>query len=180
MTSLLLPGWHGSGPDHWQRLWLEKDTQAIVVEQENWAEPELETWLACLHETVSAYPDALLVAHSLGVILVTHYVARYPDAKIKAALLVAPGDADLHAPNLPAIASFAPVPRKPLPFPSIMVVSETDPHMALERSVELGEALGSEIINIGDAGHINVEAGYGAWPLGHELAAKLQNEETQL
>lgn len=174
MRALILPGWHGSGPDHWQSHWQHEEPDAVRVEQESWDHPQLEPWLSRLHEAVQTYPDALLVAHSLGVILVAHYAARYPQARIGAALLVAPGDADLHAPHEPDIASFAPVPRRPLPFPSILVMSRTDPHMAPDRSLQLAQDLGAETIDLGDAGHINPDSGYGPWPQGFELAAKLR------
>ncbi|WP_410369539.1 RBBP9/YdeN family alpha/beta hydrolase [Chelatococcus asaccharovorans] len=67
----------------------------------------------------------MLIAHSLGVILVAHHAATRPNSPVRAALLVAPGDADLHAPTNPPITSFAPVPRTRLPYPSTMVVSRT-------------------------------------------------------
>lgn len=174
MKRLILPGWYGSGPGHWQRIWAASDPEAVVVEQDNWEEPDKESWIAHLHEALDRHPGAMLVGHSLGVILIPHYVARYPDAPISAALMVAPGDADLHAAYKPQIAGFAPVPRRRLPFPSIMVVSRTDPNMDHDRAVRLGEDLGAGIVDIGDAGHVNIESGFGEWPLGPELAEKLQ------
>jgi len=174
MKRLILPGWFGSGPDHWQRIWAAEDPQALVVEQKNWDEPDLESWLANLHAAVLAAPGSLLVAHSLGVILVLHYVARHPDAPVAGALLVAPGDADLHAVFKPEIAGFAPVPRTKLPFPSIIVASHDDPHMELARTLELARDIGAEVVDVGNAGHVNVESGFGRWPLGRELAARLE------
>jgi len=178
MKRLILPGWFGSGPDHWQRIWAAEDPQAQVVEQENWDAPDLESWLANLHEAVLAAPYSMLVGHSLGVILVLHYIARHPDAQVAAALLVAPGDADLHAAFKPEIAGFAPVPRMKLPFPSIMVASRNDPHMELARTLELAKDVGAEVVDVGEAGHVNVDSGFGRWPLGPQLAARL--EETVL
>lgn len=35
-----LPGWHGSGAGHWQRLWLEREPDAVVVEQDDWTNPD--------------------------------------------------------------------------------------------------------------------------------------------
>lgn len=122
VTRLILPGWHGSGPEHWQRLWSAHDPEAVVVEQDNWDEPDLSAWLRRLDGYIRRHERAQLVAHSLGVFLVLHYaVLHASDARqlIHSALLVAPGDADLHAPDLPAIAGFAPVPRRRLPFPEL-------------------------------------------------------------
>lgn len=175
MTRLILPGWFGSGPGHWQRLWLEDDPSAIIVEQENWADPDLESWIANLDRALAEHEGATLVAHSLGVVLVAHYASRPHGRRIGAALLVAPGDADLHGPTTPPLASFAPVPRARLPFPSIMVLGTNDPHMSIERSRQLADDLGSEIVELGAVGHINVDSGFGRWPLGHELAEELEH-----
>lgn len=177
MTHFILPGWFGSGPGHWQRFWLEEDPQARVVEQQDWANPDLDAWVARLDAALEGERDAVLIAHSLGVILVAHYAALRPDASIAAALLVAPGDADLHAPTNPPIASFAPVPRRKLPFPSTMVLSRNDPHMGFERGSELARDLGSQTVDLGDAGHINIDSGFGHWPAGFELLKNLLNRK---
>lgn len=176
MKTLILPGWYGSGEAHWQRLWLHDEPNAIVVEQPDWAHPDLDTWVANLDAAIEqAAGPVLLVAHSLGVLLALHYSRLRPDAPIAAALLVAPGDVDLHAPNEPVLQSFAPAPREKLSFRAIMVVSQTDPHMSFERSTALGRDIGAELVDIGDAGHINVDSGFGKWPLGHQLAQKLKD-----
>lgn len=173
MQRFILPGWYGSGPGHWQRLWLGHDPSAVVVEQDDWANPDRDRWVQRLDAALDGVDGAMLIAHSLGVILVAHYASLRPAAPIRAALLVAPGDADLHAPTNPPIASFAPVPRARLPFPSIMVLSRTDPHMAYERSSAFAADLGSSVVDLGDAGHVNVDSGFGSWPLGFELADRL-------
>ncbi|CAH1658218.1 MAG: serine hydrolase family protein [Chelatococcus sp.] len=174
MQRFILPGWHGSGAGHWQRLWLKHDPAAVIVEQDDWANPDREAWLARLDAALAGANEAMLIAHSLGVILVAHHAATRPLSPVRAALLVAPGDADLHAPANPPIASFAPMPRAPLPYPSTMVLSRTDPHMSFARSTELARDLGSSVVDLDDAGHINVDSGFGPWPLGFELADALQ------
>jgi predicted alpha/beta hydrolase family esterase len=35
---------------------------------------------------------------------------------------------------------------------------------------------GSELLNLGAAGHVNVEAGYGAWPRGLEIYRSLRSD----
>jgi predicted alpha/beta hydrolase family esterase len=177
MTRLILPGWHGSGDGHWQRYWLDEDPDARLVEQVDWDEPDLETWLAQLHREIARETAPVtLVAHSLGTTLVAHYAGRHPYALIAAALLVAPGDADLHAADSPDIASFAPVPRNKLPFPSLLVVSRNDALMAYDRALELGRDWGARIVDQGNAGHINRDSGYGRWPEALALTDELEVE----
>ena len=51
------------------------------------------------------------------------------------------------------------------------------PHGAahLDRAEHLAAAWGSELVNVGEKGHINVAAGYGAWPEGLEYLRRLDN-----
>ncbi|MEO0619886.1 MAG: alpha/beta hydrolase, partial [Pseudomonadota bacterium] len=60
----------------------------------------------------------------------------------------------------------APMPRDPLPFPSLLVASRTDPYCAFDIADDLGAAWGSLVIDAGDAGHINAASGHGPWPEG--------------
>ena len=68
---------------------------------------------------------------------------------------------------------FSPVPLIKLPFPSIVVASTNDFFVTLERAQQFATAWGSEFVNIGDAGHLNVASGYGEWDAGLEILKKL-------
>ena len=96
---LILPGWQGSGPDHWQMRWVARHGYT-VVEQDDWVRPRRGDWLARLGEVVVDTPEAdiVLVAHSLGCIQVAAWaaVSRHT-ARVRGALLVAPGDLDSFA-----------------------------------------------------------------------------------
>jgi predicted alpha/beta hydrolase family esterase len=115
----------------------------------------------------------ILVAHSLGCMLVAQW-AQWActhggsPLKIAGAFLVAPSDVE--APSYPADAKgFAPVPMAPLPFPSVVVASANDEYVTPERARAFAAAWGSKLVEIGDAGHINGDAGYGPWPEGERL-----------
>ena len=67
---LILPGWHKSGPQHWQSRW-EAAHGYTRVQQHDWQRPMRGDWQIQLEEAVLLCPEpAVLVAHSLGVILV--------------------------------------------------------------------------------------------------------------
>jgi predicted alpha/beta hydrolase family esterase len=66
--------------------------------------------------------------------------------------------------------------EKPLGVPSVVVASTNDPWMPIERAVAWSDVWGAELINIGDAGHINVRAGFGPWPRGLEIYRTLRTE----
>ncbi len=172
---LIVPGWSDSGPDHWQSRWARTLKTARRVEQDNWTAPEVEAWAGRIIEaaTESTRP-IVLVAHSLGVAAVAHMAQRIPKGFLSGAFLVAPADVD-HAAHWPetrglrldgAASGFAPLPRKPLPFPSVLVASSTDPYCSLERATGLAADWGATLVEAGDAGHINSDSGHGPWPEG--------------
>src|SRR5260370_1125346 len=79
---------------------------------------------------------------------------------IKGALLVAPSDTA--ADTFPTgTKGFSPVPLIKLPFKSITVASNNDFYVTTERAGLFADSWGSKLINIGDAGHINVVSGMG-------------------
>ena len=61
------------------------------------------------------------------------------------------------------------VPERALGIPSVVVASHNDPVMRFPRAVHWAEVWGSELVDLGEAGHINVEAGFGRWPYGLEV-----------
>ena len=86
--------------------------------------------------------------------------------------MVAPADAE--ADTFPAGASgFSPVPMIKLPFPSVVVTSINDYFVSAGRAAEFAAAWGSELVNVGKAGHINVASGFGDWEQGLELLKQL-------
>ena len=166
---LMLPGWQGSGPDHWQSRWAALHGYARV-EQHDWQQPRRGDWLARLDETViDSERPVLLVAHSLGCVLVAAWARFSRHAhKVRGALLVAPGDVE--QPDLaPALPGWAPILRDPLPFPSLLVASQDDPRCRFERAEQLARDWGSRLVDAGARGHLNADSGLGDWPEGHAL-----------
>ena len=168
---LIVPGWRNSGPGHWQSLWAEQLPGTQRVEQDDWLVPHRQEWVARLEQAIVADPSpVVLVAHSLGCILVAGWAAHSPSArhKVRAALLVAPGDTQ--QPELRAVLpGWTPVSMEPLPFASMVVGSENDPNCALERSTAMAKAWGSQFVNAGAVGHINADSGLGNWDSGYAL-----------
>jgi predicted alpha/beta hydrolase family esterase len=170
---LVLPGYGDSGPEHWQSLWEAADPRFRRVAQRDWLEPRLDDWLAVLDREVSVCPTPpVLVAHSLGCVLVAHWVARMRRT-VAGALLVAPADADALAEVLDAVESFRPVPLIPLPFPSIVVVSDDDTYAPRERAEAFARARGSRFVGLSGIGHINSDSGLGEWPEGRAVLDEL-------
>lgn len=170
---LILPGLYNSGPEHWQSYWERAHPDFQRVEQDDWETPRCADWIARLEDAVrEAGPDAVLVAHSSSCALVVRW-AETTELKVRGALLVAPSDTD--APSYPdGPEGFTPMPLNRLPFPSIVVASTDDPYVTLERAEEFARAWGSELVNIGPAGHVNSASGLGDWPVGFALLERLR------
>ncbi|MEH3085993.1 MAG: alpha/beta hydrolase [Xylophilus ampelinus] len=169
---VIVPGWRDSGPGHWQSLWAEQLPGAVRVVQDDWISPARAAWVESLRRTILDLPGPVVVAaHSLGCIAVTHLPADAL-ARIRGALLVAPADPERKA----VLADFAPVPHARLPFRSVLVASGNDPFCPVRLAGAYARAWGSEFVRLQDAGHINLESGFGPWPLGRALLRSLTED----
>lgn len=168
-----LPGYGGSGSEHWQSFFDTKLDNCHRIEQDNWMAPVLEDWLERIEETLKNedLSNTILITHSLGGVTLAHWVKKY-GKKIKGALIVAPPDLEFPAEDL-GVESFAPIPENKLPFPSIVVCSTNDDWMSVERAKYYAEAWGSELLTLENAGHVNGDSGYGDWDGGLEILKKL-------
>ncbi|MDH6136777.1 putative alpha/beta hydrolase family esterase [Kitasatospora sp. MAA4] len=170
-TVLIVPGYEGSGPEHWQSHWEREHPGYLRVEQADWDAPQVDEWVDTLHRAVLAQSGpVVLVAHSLGCITIAHWAARH-GLPVAGALLVAPPDID-NAVN-PGLRTFQPIPLRPLPFPSIVVSSSDDPWASPERSRRFAENWGARLVALGPLGHINSASDLGSWPEGQALLAEL-------
>jgi uncharacterized protein len=170
---VIVPGLGGSGDAHWQTHLEHSLAKAARVQQEDWERPELAKWVDCLTRTVRAQPGAILVAHSLGCVLVAHVAARFPDLPVAAALLVAPADVESPRHTPAHIHGFAPIPLRPLPFYSIVVGSTNDPYITIGRARQLADAWLADFIDAGAVGHINIDSGFGRWAEGERMVDSL-------
>ncbi|WP_260498541.1 RBBP9/YdeN family alpha/beta hydrolase [Aquabacterium sp. J223] len=157
---LIVPGLHDSGPEHWQS-WLQRLVPGSVrVVQDDWARPDLEGWSARIAQTLERAGPApwIAAAHSFGCLALAHHVATRPGSPLRAVLLVAPAD--------PArFGVEAALPQRALGPHATVVASRTDPWMSADRALHWGRLWGAHCLDLGDAGHINTEAGFGPLPL---------------
>lgn len=172
--TLLIPGLDGSPEPHWQHWWAARDPSALLVHQDDWSNPSPEAWEAEVAGAVLQHPGAILVAHSLGCLVVARLLAQWPQLRIGAALMVAPADTS----RSHRLARFADTPRAALPVPVALVASRNDPWMSFEGAAALAAHWNAELIDLGLSGHVNPAAGFGPWPEGlglrDRLAARVQ------
>jgi predicted alpha/beta hydrolase family esterase len=163
---LIVPGWKGSEPDHWQSRWLQKLSSARKVEQEDWEKPRRAEWQAAIQRAVvqRARP-VVVVAHSLGCLAFLH-AAQNIGGEVAGAFLVAPPSERSIGAEPDIDPNFLPYPRARLPFPSALVAAADDPYAELGFARQLALDLGAEFLDAGASGHINVASGHGPWPEG--------------
>ena len=181
MTTLILPGVGGSEPAHWQ-TWLEGELDdSVRIEQADWNSPVLHTWRLNLDRALlNATEPVWIVAHSFGcLVTMSALSSRVLASKVAGVLLVAPASPerftlegfarDITQPTAegqahpPALLSRV-LPRAPLGLPIRLIASRTDPWLSFEAAEWWATRWGAKLIDLGDAGHINVAAGFGAWP----------------
>ncbi len=166
-TTLIVPGLHGSGVDHWQSWFERKIPGCLRVVQSDWSTPSLPQWSAKLRRDLNRSPGRVfIVAHSFGCLAAAQTVFDYQD-RIAGLMMVAPAD--------PARFGLRGVIAEGLlGIPSVVVASTNDRWMSFERAATWADTWGAELVNLGAAGHINVEAGFGPWPKGLDIYHSLR------
>ena len=172
-TVLIVPGLRDHVDTHWQTL-LALDLEAQrrrVKTVPPMGRDDLDCALrvAAIERAAQAISGPIvLVAHSGGCVMVAHW-ARQSQRPVHAALLATPPDFEQPMPDgYPTVdalraSGWLPVPRQPLPFPSIVAASRDDPLGRYERIEELAHDWGSRVVDLGLVGHLNPASGYGRW-----------------
>ena len=181
-TTLIVPGFHGSGPEHWQS-WLEAQLpDTLRVGGIDWERPVLAHWANAVCDEIDNSPGPVwLVAHSFGCLASVVAAAERP-GRIAGLMLVAPADPERFTPiglrdenSHPEHNSVAGwIPRQPFGVPGIVVASTDDPWVRLSSAAYWADRWGCRLEEIGAAGHINVDSGHGPWPRGLEILLALQ------
>jgi predicted alpha/beta hydrolase family esterase len=156
---LIVPGLHGSGPDHWQTRWERLHAGFERVEQAQWDVPDLAAWSEQLDKALRAsLRPTLVVAHSFGCLAAVHRTGCRAHG-IAGALLVAPADPEKFgvARQLSEVK---------INYPSLVIGSTNDPWMTAERAAGWACRWGSNFVNAGALGHINAKSGLGDWSFG--------------
>jgi uncharacterized protein len=186
-TVVLVPGLRGHVEDHWQTRLAASLPGTRTVPPLGRTDARLQARVALLDQVVEdAAGPVVLVAHSAGVLVTVHWAASYTGEKVVGALLATPPTfATPLPPEYPSIAQlrehgWLPIPRRPLPFPSILAVSTDDPLGNPVRMRALANGWGSRMHSLGAVGHLNPASGFGDWPGAAPLIAQLREGAEQV
>ena len=156
---LVVPGLGGSGERHWQSLWQRRYSDFLRVEQADWNTPDLDRWARTIVEAAVALDQpALVIAHSFGC-LATVRAEVFQSGLIAGALLVAPAEPARFQDERQLL-------HTQLQFPSSVIASRNDPWITLANAKTWADRWGSEFVDLGLAGHINADSGFGEWASG--------------
>ena len=183
-TFLLLHGWGGNKPAHWQEhlaaALIQAGANVHYPKMPQPTAPNLAAWLGRLNKEMTAIAGAgsvsplTIVAHSLGAITYLHYAAQENTPVITAdrVLLVAPPYVIPEIPPSdapPGVEGFFP---PPLSVPSVaqsaretvIIASDSDDYATFEQTKAYADRLQIPIHLLPGAGHISPYWGYGEWP----------------
>ena len=186
-TVVLVPGLRAHVEDHWQTRLAARLPGAWMVPPLGRTEPSLQVRIRLLDHIVEDVDGpVVLVAHSAGVLATVHWAATYTGTTVVGALLATPpAFAAPLPPEYPSIAElrdhgWLPIPRRPLPFASILATSTDDALGNPVRLRAMANAWGSREHSLGAVGHLNPASGFGEWPeatsLIEELRAGIRSE----
>ncbi|MEV8092716.1 alpha/beta fold hydrolase [Kitasatospora sp. NPDC085879] len=183
---VIVPGLRDHVAEHWQTLLADALTAAgrdvHTVPPLTRDRLSRAAQVEALHQVIARIDGpVVLVAHSAGVITAVHWAHRY-GGEVTGALLATPPDFDsplpegYPAPEELADNGWTPVPRNPLPFPTLVAASANDPLGGFARIAELARDWESRLVELGAVGHLNPASGHGPWPRALELLAELPQD----
>lgn len=153
---VLVPGLYDSGPEHWQTHWQQRFPFWKRITLGRWNDPYIELWISALRRLlVQAQRPVILVGHSFGALASCCVSQEMPD-KIGGLMLVAPAEPSRFEVD-------GVIPECPLGVPSVVVASHNDPLLSFSRAMHWSSQWQAELVDLGHAGHINAEAGFGSW-----------------
>ena len=182
---LILHGWGGNKPAHWQE-WLAGELTAaghtaLAPKMDNPTNPDPAAWMTLIHEALSAMPedaDLTVLTHSMGAVNWMRHAAMSQDAGFvrpgpvaNRVLLVAPPYVVKEIPPLDLVgtAAFFPPVLSPAGLAAVgretvLIASDTDDYSTFDQSAAYAAGLGLDIQKLPNSGHISPYYGYGEWP----------------
>ena len=173
----IIPGFNDSGPTHWQS-WLQVRLPHVArLEGVDWTRPDLSSWVDQAQSQVQALGQPVwLVAHSFGCLVAATLAAIAPEL-VRGIVFVAPAEPrrfavdgglrntrfDQTAQEIRSLVDIVPH-ALPASIQSVVLGSENDPWLAFPDAEALAEGWRSHFVNLGEAGHVNTDSGYGPWP----------------
>jgi predicted alpha/beta hydrolase family esterase len=176
-AAFIIPGFNDSGAAHWQSWLAARLPHSARLRGVDWAHPDLNDWVEKAQAQLQTLEHpAWLVAHSFGCLVAATLAAVAPEL-VAGIVFVAPAEPrrfavdgglrntrfDHTAQAIPSLIDIVPHALPPS-IRSILLASENDPWLDFAAAEAMAENWRSHFVNLGEAGHVNTDSGYGPWP----------------
>jgi len=176
---LILHGWGGNKPAHWQEHLFNELTAAgkrvHYPKMPDPGAPDKAAWLARLAEEfaqIDTSQPLTILAHSLGAITYLHYIAGVTERIADRVLLVAPPYVIPDVPPTdapPGVGAFFPPTLDATAVARVanethFIASDSDDYATFEQTKAYSDRVNAPIHLLPGAGHISPYWGYGPWP----------------
>ena len=182
LTFVLVPGLRDHVEEHWQTYLQKELPRAVTVPPLERDKLSRSARVEALAQTLkSVEGPVVLIAHSAGAITTVHW-AMQSQRPVRGALLATPSNLGVSLPQgYPSLEDlqanqWTPIPRAPLPFPTIVAASRNDPLARFEWAQQMASAWGARLADLGEVGHLNPASGYGPWSGVHSLLRELVDD----
>lgn len=169
---LLVPDVDCDNATYWQRHWADSRIDCSIVDMGASYRPDRNSWITRLDQaTRCAGAPVLLVGHGVGALAIAWWASlcgQEIESTVVGALLIGPTDPAM-ANDRERMQSFAPLPHTILPFPSLVVASENDPAVSIDRAFSIARQWGSGFARFGACGHFGIADGLDEWDQGEQL-----------
>jgi predicted alpha/beta hydrolase family esterase len=171
-VALLLPDLDCEGAGYWQDHWAASRIDCRAVEIGHARTPDRNDLVSRLDHALRGIDAPLiLVGHGVGALTIAAWaglMSGESEAAVAGALLIAPNDPVSGEPDA-RLRSFAPVPDAIFSFPALVVASDDDPAVSIDRAFSFARQWGAGFARFGACGHFTPRDGLGWWPEGEEL-----------
>ena len=171
-VTLLLPDLDCASSGYWQDHWAAARIDCRTVDIGQARSPDRNCCVSRLDHALRGIDAPLiLVGHGVGALTIAAWAALMSsesEVAVAGALLIAPSD-PAAADSDPRLQSFAPLPATILSFPALVVASDDDRHISVDRAFSLARQWGAGFARFGECGHFAPQDGLGWWPEGEEL-----------
>ncbi len=183
----LIHGWDGKPTGNWfPYLSLELKASGFEVnapQMPHAGEPKVKEWLDFLKDYVGKPDkDTYFVGHSLGCIAIARYLETLsPKAKIGGAVFVAGFSGRIDVPEISEFYSlpFAPEKAKMHSDNFVMIFSDNDDYVPMERSLEMAKQFGAKTILERGKGHFTARENVTTLPSALNELLRISHHELQ-
>ncbi len=171
-VALLLPELDCEGPGYWQHRWAGSRIDCRPVDLGHARTPDRNSLVTWLDRAVRrAEAPLILVGHGVGALTIAAWaglMSSEGEAVVAGALLIGPSDPTATGADR-RLGDFAPLPASVFSFPALVVASDDDPTVPVDRAFSLARQWGAGFARFGACGHFTPADGIGWWADGEDL-----------